>query len=137
MLAEMALTVEQRCHEAAAQEKVLANNAVSQCCQELAACTAALAELVLAMEQSCQELADCPAVLTEMTLANEHHRQKEAECGTMLGETALAKERRCSLLEARAAESASAVVQVAVLANSSLPEPALAEIRGAIIKKTS
>ncbi len=63
MLAEMELTAEQRCHEAAAQEKALVDDAKLQCCRELAARAAALAESVSAVERSSQELADCPAVL--------------------------------------------------------------------------
>jgi hypothetical protein len=78
------------------------------------------------MEQSHRKLADGPAVLVETTLANEHHYQKEAERGAMLGETALAAE-RCSLLAARAAESALATAQVVVSADLLLPEPALAK----------
>ncbi len=121
MLAEMTLTAEQHCHEAAAQEKALANNAKSQCHQESAARAAALAESVLAVEQSCQESVDRPAVLAETTLANEHCCQKEAERGAMLGETALAVEQRCSLLVAQAAESALATAQFAVSADLLLP----------------
>ncbi len=85
MLAEMALTAEQRCHEAAVQEKASTNNAELQRCQELAARAAALAQLVSAVEQSCQESANCPAVLAEKTLANERCCQKEANCGAIIG----------------------------------------------------
>ncbi len=127
MLAEMALTAEQRCHEAAAQEKALADNTELQRCQEFAAPAAALAELVSAVKQSRQESADCPAVLVETTLADESRRQKEAERGMTLGEMVLAAEQRCSLLEARAAELAVATARVVVLADSFLTEPALAK----------
>ncbi len=146
MLAEMASTVEQRCHDAAtqekeladeankqrrhkaaAQEKALADDAKVQRCQESAARAAALAEPVSAMEQSCQELVVRPTVLAETTLADERHCQKEADCGVMLGETALAAERRRSLLAALAEESALAMARVTVSADSSLPEPVLAE----------
>ncbi len=125
MLAEMALTAEQRCHEAAAQEKALADNAKLQRRRESAAHAAALAELVSAVKQSCRESVDCPAVLAETTLADERCCQKEAECSAMLGEMALATERRCSLLAARAVELVLATVQVAVSADSSLPKLAL------------
>jgi hypothetical protein len=127
MLVEMALTAEQRHHEAAAQEKALANDAELQRCRELVARAAALAESVSAVEQSCQESADRPAVSAEKTLADERRRQKEAERGAMLGETALAAERCRSLSTAQAAELALATAQVAVSANLSLPEPALAD----------
>ncbi len=127
MLAEIALTVEQRSHEAAAQEKALANDEESQRCRESAARAGALVALVSAVEQSCQESADCPAVSAEMTLANKRHCQKEVECSAMLGETVLAVERLCSLLATRAAELALATAQVAVLADSLLPKPALAK----------
>jgi hypothetical protein len=62
-----------------------------------------------------------------MTLADEHCHQKEAECGATLGETALAAKQRGSLLVARAAKSALATARVVVLADSLLPEPALAK----------
>jgi hypothetical protein len=146
MLAEMALTAEQHCHEAAtqekaladkankqhchktaAQEKALANNTELQHCQGSAAHTAALAELVSEVEQSHRESADCPAVSAVTTLANECCHQREAERGTTLGETALAVEQRWSLLAVRAAELVLAMARVAVLADLSLPEPALAE----------
>jgi hypothetical protein len=127
MLAEMALTAEQRCHEAARQEKALANDAKSQRCQESAARAVTLAESVSAVEKSCRESADRPAVSAETTLANEHHRQKVAECSAMLGETVLATERRCSLLAAQAAELALAMARVAVSADSLLPKLVLAK----------
>jgi hypothetical protein len=146
MLAEMALTTEQRCHEAAMQEKALADEADKQRChetaaqekalannpklrrrQEAAARAEALAELVSAVELSCRESADCPAVLAKMTLAERRHCQKEAECGATLGEAVLAVEQHCSWSAARAAELALATAQVTVLADSSLPEPALAK----------
>jgi hypothetical protein len=109
MLAEMALTAEQRCHEAAMQEKALADDAESQRPQELAAPAAALAESVSAVERSCQESADHPAVLAETTLANKRRCQKEAERGAMLEKTVLAAEQRRSLLATRAAELALAM----------------------------
>ncbi len=85
MLAEMALTTEQCCHEAAMQEKALADDAKLQRCRESAARAAVLAELVSAVERSRQELVDCPAVSAETTLANKHCRLKEVERGAMLG----------------------------------------------------
>jgi hypothetical protein len=146
MLAEMALAVEQRCHEAATrenaladkankrcchetatQEKVLADNAESQGCQVLAKRAALLAESVSAKEQRCQELVDCAAVLAEMTLAKKCRHREVAESGAMLRETALAKEQLCSLLAEQATEPELAAAQVAVLVDLALPKPALAE----------
>jgi hypothetical protein len=146
MLAEMALTAVQHCHEAAtwekalanepnkqhchetaAQEKTLVDDAESQHCPELAACAEALAELVSAVEQSCQELADRPAVLAETTLTDERCRQKEAEHGAMLEKMALAAEQRRSLSAVQASELALATARVAVLVDLLLPEPALAK----------
>ncbi len=92
MLTEMALTAEQRCHEAAVQEKALADDAKLQRRQELAACAVALAESVSDTEQSCRESADFPTVSAERTLADKHCCQKEAEHSVMLGETTLAAE---------------------------------------------
>jgi hypothetical protein len=119
MLVELALTAEQCRHEAATQEKALANNAKLQCCREWAARAAALVESVSAVERGHQESADCPAVSAGATLADECHCQNEAECGGMLGETVLAMERRCFLSVARAAESALATARVAVSADFS------------------
>jgi hypothetical protein len=118
---------EQRCHEAAAQEKALADNTELQCCRESAARAVELAELVSAVEQSRQKSADRLAVSAERTLADKRCRQKEAERGKMLGETALAAEQHCSLLAAQAAESALATERVVVSADLLLPEPALAK----------
>jgi hypothetical protein len=114
-------------HKTVAQEKALANDAESQCCRESAACPAALGELVSAMEQSRQESADCPAVSAETTLANERCCQKEAERGATLEGMALAAVQHHSLSVARAAELALAMEQVAVSADSLLPERVLAE----------
>jgi hypothetical protein len=146
MLAELALTAEQRCHEAATREKVLADkankqrphetatqekaladDAKAQCRRESAAHTVALAESVSAVEESPRELADCPAVAVETTLVDERCCQKEAERGATLGETALTTEQRRSMLAAGAAELALAMAQVMVLADLSLPELVLAK----------
>jgi hypothetical protein len=146
MLAKIALAVERRHHEAAtqekaladkankqhchktdAQEKVLADNAELQRCQVLAKCAAVLAESVSAKEQRCQEMADCAAVLAEMTLAKKRCCCEAVESGRTLRETALAEERLSSLLAERAAEPELATARVAVLADLALPKPALAK----------
>ena len=75
MLVEMVLTAEQRFHEAAAQEKALADDAESQRHQESAACTAALVELMSAMEQNGRKSADCPAVSAKTTFADKRCHQ--------------------------------------------------------------
>jgi hypothetical protein len=88
----------------------------------LAKCSAALVELVSAVEQCCQELEDCAAVSAETTLVNERCCLEAVECGAMLGETVLTKDQRCSLLAAQATELKLTVAQVSVLADLVLPE---------------
>jgi hypothetical protein len=78
-------------------------------------------------EQRCQEEAACAAASAEITLAKEGHCHKMAQLAAMLAEMVLTAERRRSLLAARAAESALATAQVAVLADLRLPKPVLAK----------
>jgi hypothetical protein len=92
----------QRCHETAAREKALANNAKGQRRQESAARAAALAESVSAKEQRCRELAECATVLAERTLANERCCREAAERSATLAKIALAKE-QCHSLSAEVA----------------------------------
>jgi hypothetical protein len=120
MLAALAAANEankHRRHKNAVRETALVDNAKAQCLQELAKCTAALVELVSAVERSPQELADRAAVSAETTLANKHRCQEAADCGATVGKTALAEEQCGSLLAA----------QGAVLVDMALPEPVLAE----------
>jgi hypothetical protein len=94
-------------HETAAGKKAMADDAKVQRCQELAACAAMMAELVLvlAKEQRCQESTERAAVLAKRTLANERRCQEAAERSATLVETALAKEQhRSSLAEVALAE---------------------------------
>ncbi len=91
----------------------MANEADEQCCQEEAACTAALAEMALAkeprhhkeaeyaalsavsslaIEQCCHEAAARAAALVDMALAKEWHCHETATITAMLAEKALTKE---------------------------------------------
>jgi hypothetical protein len=61
-----------RRHEAAIWEKALADEANEQCCQEVAAHDATLAEMALAMEQFCHKMAQLATMLAKMALARLH-----------------------------------------------------------------
>ncbi len=73
-LAELVLARKQRHHETTVREKVLANDACEQRCQESAECTVALAKLPLAVEQT---MVSSDLALPEPAFGEDKRRQEE------------------------------------------------------------
>jgi hypothetical protein len=89
---ELVLAKKQRRHETTVWEKVLANDACEQCCQELAECTAALAKLPLAAEQT---MVSADSALPEPALAEDKQRQEETPKNSAIQTTSALWHRYC------------------------------------------
>jgi hypothetical protein len=151
LYATSSLINEQRCHKAAKRAAALAELALAneQRRHKAAKGAAASAELAPAKEQCCHEAVTQTAMSAESSLTNERCRHKAAARAVELAELVLAKKQRCHKTTAQEkalannackqrcqklakctavlAKLALAAEQTGVLADSALPELALAE----------